>query len=168
MQDEKYTVYLAGAMEYATDSGVGWRDEVSIKLKDAGISVFNPASNEHGLLERYNLSSHKEFLSLKKTELPLFLTVMQDIIEYDMSAIDELESVLVYITRGMTGGTIGEITHAWRNLCMPVYAVIEPGLDVSEISGWVLGCLTKIYPDFDTAIEAIKEDKRVVIDSWKT
>lgn len=154
-----YEVYLAGAMEYTKDGGVAWRETVEQKLKQLGIKVFNPASNEHGVLEKFGIKDAKEFLALKRTELDRFLQCMRSIINYDMDAIDRLDCILVYVTKGLSGGTIGEITHAYRNLGIPVFAVLEPGLQAHEVSGWVLGCLSEVFTDFDSAIEAVKKHK---------
>ena len=154
-----YTVYLAGAMEYTSDHGAGWRDEVTKKLKEWSIKVFNPASNEHGILEKMGATSPADFLAWKHTDFPRFRECMREIINFDMDAIDELHSMLVYVTRGLQGGTIGELTHAYRNLNIPVIAVLEPGLKVTDVSGWVLGCLDEIHTNWDDAIESIQRDK---------
>ena len=157
--NKDYTCYLAGAMEYSPDGGVGWRKEVTKKLKDLNIDVFDPASNEHGILSEVGAASPTEMNSWKRTDFPRFRQCMQKIIHFDMDAIDNLHSMLVYITRGLAGGTIGEVTHAYRNLSIPVIAVLEPGLLVTDVSGWVLGCLDEIHTDWDTAIESIQKDK---------
>lgn len=156
---KNYEVYLAGAMEYASDGGVGWRDEASAKLKAYGISVFNPASSEHGLLNKLGASNAQEFLAYKKTDPKRFLECMRHIINYDMDAIDQLDAILVYVTKGLSGGTIGEITHAYRNLGIPVFAVLEPGVQFKDVSGWVLGCIEEIFLDFDTAVTALQEHR---------
>lgn len=159
----KYKVYLCGAMEYASNGGTQWRDEVSKKLQSIDIDFFNPAGNEHTLLEdQFGVGSAFEFLGYKKTDPGYFLKCMRAIIAYDMDAIDQLDSILVYITKGLSGGTIGEITHAYRNLGIPVFAVLEEGLQFHEVSGWVLGCITEIFPSFDTAILEIQNHKRKV------
>jgi nucleoside 2-deoxyribosyltransferase len=158
---EKYEVYLAGAMEYANDGGVGWRDFVTPLLKDLDIQVFNPASNEHGLLNKMGAGSAQEFLGYKKTDPARFLECMRAIIEYDMAAIDKLDAILVYITKGLSGGTIGEITHAYRNLGIPVFAVLQDGVEFQDVSGWVLGCTTEIFTSFDGAFVAIVKHKEL-------
>ena len=47
---------------------------------------------------------------------------------------------------GGGGGTHAELTAAYRR-GLPVYLVSE--LPIEEISGWVVGCTTKIFSGFD-------------------
>lgn len=155
-------VYLSGSIEYAADFGKSWRAELAPFLKHVGHEVYDPAADETKNLEPGEV---KEFRRWKATDLPRFQSVLRKIIAWDLDWIDRSDCVICYFdpaaARG--AGTQGEITYAHRR-GIPVFLVL--GLPAEQVSGWVLGCATEMFTDFEqlkrafTATDA-QERKRI-------
>jgi nucleoside 2-deoxyribosyltransferase len=139
-------IYLAGAIEYAPDKGKTWRDRLTPFLRSLGWDVYDPAFDE-----QKNLSNEErlQFRSWKGTDLLRFQRTIRKIIDWDMEWITRRADAIVvfwdeYAGRG--AGTSGELTAAYR-YGKPVYLVA--GMPVEKISGWVLGCATRVFTSFD-------------------
>ncbi len=139
--------YLAGAIEHAPDHGNAWRNEIAAFLKnELNHDCFNPLINE------YNLLSDRErrvFRSLKKTDLIGFKKIVRKIMKKDLKIIaEEIDYIICYwdVHTEKGGGTQGELTLSFY-LGIPVYMVTE--CPVAEISGWIIGCTTKIFSNFN-------------------
>jgi hypothetical protein len=81
--------------------------------------------------------------------LPRFQATVRKIIAWDLDWIEhKSDYVICYwdeaAARG--AGTQGELTFAHR-LGIPVYLVL--GMSQSQVSGWILGCATEVFTDFD-------------------
>jgi hypothetical protein len=141
-------VYLSGGMEYAADEGRDWRREMQDWLeRELGCTVFNP-----------NLESEKilgaeargiDFRSLKTADIGRYTSIVERLVTLDCDEISaRTDYVVVYwddsAQRG--AGTKGELTMA-HHFRKPVYMVTAVPAD--EIPGWVLGCVTRIFPDFE-------------------
>ncbi|MDR3763086.1 MAG: nucleoside 2-deoxyribosyltransferase [Acidobacteriota bacterium] len=139
-------IYLCGAIEYSPDHGKAWRAEVTRLLHELGHEVYDPA-----LDEQKDLTDHevREFRAWKHSDLPRFQQTIRKIIQYDLDWVEEKCDAIVaywddYSTKG--AGTQGELTVAYRR-GLPVYLVTDKPAE--QISGWVLGCASHIFPNFE-------------------
>ncbi len=138
--------YLSGSIEYAPDRGRAWRSHITPLLHALGHDVYDPA-----LDEQKNLTDDEQanFRSWKKPDLPRFQQTFRKIIAWDLDWIERSDAVLCFwdehAQRG--AGTQGELTFAHR-MGIPVYLIT--GVPSAEISGWILGCASHIFSDFDS------------------
>jgi len=137
--------YLSGSIEYAPDRGREWRAAITPFLASLGHDVYDPALDETKNLTREEVSG---FRSWKATDLARFQQTLRKIIEWDLDWIEHrCDAVLCYwdeyATRG--AGTQAELTFAHR-LGKPVFLVT--GVPTAQISGWILGCASHIFSDF--------------------
>jgi len=154
-RSKSINVYLAGAIEYAPDGGKAWRQEIMKFLRDElGHSSFDPTSEEWDLLTD---DEKENFRDWKSNDLPRFRSVIERIIHHDLdNLMNKTEYVVCLwdepVTRG--GGTHGEMTTAFMNK-IPVYMVL--GMEQRDISSWIIGCTTEIFPDFESLKEFLKK-----------
>src|SRR6185503_4155056 len=90
-----------------------------------------------------------EFRSWKKTDLARFQQTVRKIIAYDLDLIErECDAIVCYWDEyaGRGAGTQGELTFAHR-MGIPVYLIC--GMPVEQISGWLLGCATEVFANFE-------------------
>jgi len=137
--------YLAGAIEYSPDLGKSWRAEIAPLLRSLGHEVYDPAEDERKNLTEVEV---RDFRAWKTSDLPRFQQTVRKIIAYDLDLIEQRCDAIVchwdrHACRG--AGTQGELTFAHR-LGIPVYLV--RGVPLEEISGWLLGCATRVFADF--------------------
>jgi nucleoside 2-deoxyribosyltransferase len=138
--------YLAGSIEYSPDLGKGWRAEITPLLKSLGHDVYDPAQDE---MKNLTETEVREFRSWKKSDLPRFQQTIRKIIAYDLDLIrQQCDAVVCYWDShaGRGAGTQGELTFA-HHLGIPVYLIC--GMPTEEVSGWLLGCATEVFSDFD-------------------
>ncbi|RKY60415.1 MAG: hypothetical protein DRP96_05735 [Candidatus Neomarinimicrobiota bacterium] len=139
--------YLAGAIEHAPDKGKAWRTEMAEFLKtDLGHDSYNPHIEEPLILTP---DERKVFRRLKTENLPEFQKIVWKLIRNDIhSILNEIDYIIClwdeYAEKG--GGTYGELTFAYY-YNIPVYMVTS--MELSTISGWILGCTTEFFKDFD-------------------
>ena len=138
-------IYLSGSIEYAADFGKSWRAELTPFLSDAGYAVYDPAADEK---KNLGPDEAREFRNWKASDLRRFQGVLRKIIEWDLDWIDRSDCVICYFDEAAArgAGTQGEITHAHR-IGVPVYLVL--GMPAENISGWVLGCATEAFDNFE-------------------
>ena len=91
----------------------------------------------------------QDFRKWKDSNLLRFQGTVRKIIDYDLDWIERKCDYIVafwdeYAGRG--AGSQGELTLAYRR-GIPVYLV--SAVPVSQISGWILGCATEVFRDFD-------------------
>jgi len=138
-------VYLSGSIEYAADFGKSWRAELTPFLRGAGYDVYDPAADE-----KKNLADDevREFRKWKTSDLARFQSTLRKIIAWDLDWIDRSDCVVCYFDEAAArgAGTQGEVTYAHR-IGVPVYLIL--GMPVDKVSGWVLGCSTQVYGDFE-------------------
>jgi nucleoside 2-deoxyribosyltransferase len=138
--------YLAGSIEYSPDLGKGWRAEIAPLIKSLGHDIYDPAEDE---IKNLTEIEAREFRSWKKDDLPRFQSTVRKIIAYDLDLIEQqCDAIVCYWDRnaGRGAGTQGELTFAHR-LGIPVYLICE--MPREEVSGWLLGCATEVFADFD-------------------
>lgn len=143
-------VYLSGSIEYAADFGKSWRAELTPFLRARGYDVYDPAADEKKNLVDDEV---REFRQWKTTDLPRFQATLRKIIAWDLDWIDRSACVVCYFDEAAArgAGTQGEITYAHR-AAIPVYLVL--GMPVEKVSGWVLGCASEVFADFERLKEA--------------
>ena len=139
-------VYLCGAIEYSPDHGKAWRGEITPFLFALGHDVYDPALDEKKTLSDEEV---QDFRKWKDSNLLRFQGTVRKIIDYDLDWIERKCDYIVafwdeYAGRG--AGSQGELTLAYRR-GIPVYLV--SAVPVSQISGWILGCATEVFRDFD-------------------
>jgi hypothetical protein len=139
-------VYLCGAIEYSPDHGKAWRGEITPFLLALGHDVYDPALDEKKTLSDEEV---QDFRKWKDSDLLRFQGTVRKIIDYDLDWIERKCDYIVafwdeYAGRG--AGSQGELTLAYRR-GIPVYLV--SAVPVSQISGWILGCATEVFRDFD-------------------
>jgi hypothetical protein len=142
-------VYLSGGMEYAPNEGRDWRSTLQEWLeRELRCEVFNPNAESEKFLGR--VLPGIDFRQLKLDNLERFREVVQEIVDLDCREIAEKSDyVICYWDRSAAqgAGTKGEITMA-RYFGKPVYLVTS--FPLQEIPGWVLGCTSRVFPDFET------------------
>ncbi|SRR5260370_22227172 len=139
--------YLSGPIEYSSDLGKGWRAEITPLLNSLGHEVYDPAKDETKNLTEIEV---REFRSWKKSDLPRFQRTIRKIIAYDLDWIEHrCNAIVCYWDQhaGRGAGTQGELTYAHR-LGIPVYLICA--MPVEEVSGWLLGCATDVFPDVES------------------
>ncbi len=144
------TAYLSGAMEYSPDQGRGWRQEVSLLLKERlGHEVFNPNEEINQILSD---EEELHFREWKENDEEKFKTIMNRIIDRDLRHLTEKSDYVIckwdeYAVKG--GGTHGEITVAYYHK-IPVFLLSE--MPRNRISSWILGCSENIFFDVESLL----------------
>ena len=144
------TAYLSGAMEYSPDQGRGWRQEVSLLLKERlGHEVFNPNEEINQILSK---EEELHFREWKENDEEKFKTIMNRIIDRDLRHLTEKSDYVIckwdeYAVKG--GGTHGEITVAYYHK-IPVFLLSE--MPRNRISSWILGCSENIFFDVESLL----------------
>lgn len=144
------TAYLSGAMEYSPDQGRGWRQEVSLLLKERlGHEVFNPNEEINQILSD---DEELHFREWKENDEEKFKTLMNRIIDRDLRHLTEKSDYVIckwdeYAVKG--GGTHGEITVAYYHK-IPVFLLSE--MPRNRISSWILGCSENIFFDVESLL----------------
>jgi hypothetical protein len=139
--------FLCGGMEFAPDGGREWRETMRRWLEEhVNHAAYDPVVEARRLLGEDEL---RDFPGWKTTDLERHRKTMRIIINHDLDVMrNRTDYVLCYwdaaAARG--GGTQAELTAAYRK-GLPVYLVTE--MPVEEISGWVVGCTTKIFSGFE-------------------
>ena len=141
-------VYLSGGMEYADGEGVNWRKEMQDWLENnLNHSVFNPnVESDKFFAEHY---PNIDFREVKKNKLELYQEIVRRLLDIDCKEIaNHSDYVICYWDDGAIkgAGTKGELTMA-KYFNKPVYLVTS--FSHFDIPGWVLGCTTEIFPNFE-------------------
>jgi len=145
-------VYLSGGMEYAADEGRDWRREMQGWLeRELGCTVFNPNVESEKFLAA--AGGGVDFRRLKSVDIARYTSIVERLVTIDCDEIAaRTDFVIVYwdesAQRG--AGTKGELTMA-HHFKKPVYMVTAVPPD--EIPGWVLGCVTRRFHDFESLKE---------------
>ena len=147
--------YLSGGMEYAQGEGRDWRVMLQDWLeRELRASVFNPNVESDRLFSgRYH---GVNFRRLKTEDPRQYRIIAAELVDLDCGEIAEhTDAVICYwdesAQRG--AGTKGELTMA-RFFRKPVFMVTS--MPTEALPGWVIGCVTMIYPDFDTLKEELR------------
>ena len=149
-------IYLCGAIEDSPDRGKAWRDEVTCFLHEMGYEIYDPALNEEKDLTEEEV---REFRGWKQTDLPRFQQTIRKIIQYDLDWIEErCDALIAYWDEpaGQDARTPGELTVAYRR-GVTVYLVTK--LPIDQVSGWILGCASQVFPDFNELREYLSNKR---------
>jgi hypothetical protein len=154
--------YLSGSIEYSPDYGKSWRAEITPFLRELGHEVYDPALDEQKNLDA---SEVRVFRQWKTTNLPRFQRTIRKIIAWDLDWIEQKSDYVICYwddaaARG--AGTQGELTLAYR-MGTPVYLVL--GMPLEKVSGWILGCATEVFPDFEKLKLYLRETVSPVAES---
>jgi hypothetical protein len=147
MRRRRLRAYLSGGMEYASNEGADWREEMQRWLtSELNHSVFNPNVESSKFLKRV-LPNH-DLRKLKFDDIQHFRQVLKGIVKLDSTEIALKSDYVVCLwnqsaQRG--AGTKGELTLA-NYFNKPVYMVTR--MSCHRIPGWVLGCTTETFPSF--------------------
>ena len=147
-------VYLAGGIEYCPDHGRKWRADLTPALRELGHDPYDPAEDEQKTLDEDEVG---QFRRWKASDLPRFQRAVRKIIHFDLDRLEqETDTIVCYWDEGATkgAGTHGELTVAFRR-GIPVYLVL--GMPREKVSGWILGCATEVFEDFDSLKDFLRE-----------
>ncbi len=138
-------VYLSGAMENAADEGADWRDELSRWLKsELNHDVIDPVITSQELVDKNNANDYREWKALDPDR---FIEFVRKAIDLDLdNVMNKADYIICLWNRAVFkgGGSHGEVTMAYF-MKKPVYLVNQVPLE--ELSGWIMSCATKIFPD---------------------
>ena len=147
--------YLSGAMENAKNEGSGWRNEITIWLREEiNHSVIDPVIDTARLVER--TESH-DYRNWKTSDPNMFRKFVRQAIDNDLNSVVNKSDYLICLWNQEVlagGGTHGEVTMAYY-YNKPVYLINQ--LEDIELSGWIMSCATEIFTDFDTMKNRILE-----------
>jgi len=147
--------YLAGAIEKAPDGGKHWRGNIKKFLREEiHHKVWDPTEKEYEILTD---EEKKHFRQWKESDRPRFLKTVHKIIDNDLYHLTKkTDYIIAYWDKFVLGGggTHGEITIAYLYK-IPVYLVL--GMPIADVSGWIVGCSTEIFQDFESLKSFLRE-----------
>ncbi len=150
--------YLSGAMEYANDEGAGWRKELTNWLRtELKHDVINPVEESKTLMLKEGARNYREW---KHRNPQRYIDFIRKCIDRDLRAImQEVDYVICLWNEAVSkgAGTHGEVTVAYQRR-LPIYLVTT--LELSDLSGWIMACSTRIFPNFT-------ELKRTLIEYYR-
>ena len=139
--------FLCGGMEFSPDGGREWRERSRLWIEDnLHHRVFDPVVEARRILTPEELENFQKW---KTTDIDRYRRLMRFIIRHDLEVMaNQTDYVVCYwdeaAVRG--GGSHSELTMA-HHKGIPIYLVTA--MPVEAISGWVLGCTDRIFPDFE-------------------
>jgi hypothetical protein len=140
--------YLSGAMENAKNEGSGWRNEITIWLREEiNHSVIDPVIDTARLVER--TESH-DYRNWKTSDPNKFRKFVRQAIDNDLNSVVNKSDYLICLWNQEVlagGGTHGEVTMAYY-YNKPIYLINQ--LDDIGLSGWIMSCATEIFTDFNS------------------
>jgi len=147
--------YLSGGMEYASNEGRDWRSIMQTWLEsELRATVFNPNIESDRVFT--NRHAGVDFRALKSSDPARYRKIAAELVDIDCREIAERSDVVIcyWDASAMRGaGTKGELTMA-RYCGKPVYMVTA--MPETEIPGWVLGCVTRMFGGFEELKEYLK------------
>ena len=139
--------FLCGGMEFSPDGGLEWRERARLWIEEnLHHRVFDPTVEARRIM---SAEEFENFQGWKNNDIDRYRRLMRFIIRHDLEVIaTQAYYVVCYwddaAARG--GGSHSELTMA-HHKGLPVYLVTE--MPVEDISGWVLGCADRIFPNFE-------------------
>ena len=135
-------------MEYAPNEGRNWRSSLQRWLEtELQCDVFNP-----NLKSEWYFRTHLpqgDFRAMKSSDPEAYRQLAAGLVDLDCREIATRTGFVIcyWDDSAMRGaGTKGELTIA-KYFGKPVYLVTT--MDVVDIPGWVLGCVTKQFASFE-------------------
>lgn len=160
---DHFMVYLCGPMDFAKDLGVGWRDTITDKLVQIGLSeknILNPC-RKPAVFGGKNLSEEQRLCNeyRAKKDWTGLSELMKKIMAVDLRLCDKADLIIANFSHcERTTGSIHEIVAA-RLQHKPVFLIDEQGLE--HVSGWLFGLLgpDRIFTSVDDVVEKIRRIK---------
>lgn len=139
--------FLCGGMEYATDGGRAWREEMRRWLEETfGHQVFDPIVEAERILSK---EEQEGLASWKTSDLGRFRKTMRFIINHDLDVMAQRADYVICNwdeAAAQGGGTQAELTRAYRK-GIPIYLVTD--MQAEKVSGWMLGCADRVDSSFE-------------------
>lgn len=137
--------YLSGAMENAKNEGSGWRNEITIWLKDnLNHSVIDPVFETAKLVTKTESQNYRDWKSSDPDKFKKFVRL---VIDNDLNLVVNKADYLICLWNNEVltgGGTHGEVTMAYYQ-SKPIYLINQ--LSNLELSGWIMSCATEIFTE---------------------
>lgn len=151
------TVYLCGAMDLSADSGIGWREKVTPKLKEFGLRVRNPCKKPKSSIALEDTETRKIRREHKLSgDYEYVAQEMRGVRHIDLHMVDTSNFLIVYINLDEYAvGTTEEYT--WANRCKkPVLIVVKQGKN--HCPDWIFGMINHnhIFSTFDEVFEYLR------------
>lgn len=138
-------VYLSGPCENAVKAGADWRSEITPKLKELGLVVFDPV-HKPTKLSFCNSDGVEEFKLVKKLRdegnYKELARCMKEVVHTDLRMTDSADLLIVLLDGSSTTGTIDEIVTAC-NQKKPVYLCATGGKKTIPL--WLFGRVPESY-----------------------
>ena len=161
---DKTVTYLAGPIDFADDLGVGFRQDIINKCRDAGLGIkfLDPTNKLPGLSKDVGEEADK-INGYKKTKNWTGLRkLMKKIVRCDLRQVDLSDFLIVYVDRDVhMCGTYHELIQADLQK-KPVLVIVKGGK--ARASAWLFGLIKPEYM-FDSVDECIEFLQKVNTDS---
>ncbi|MBC8215911.1 MAG: hypothetical protein ISS10_00430 [Candidatus Marinimicrobia bacterium] len=150
--------YLSGAMEKAVDEGADWRKEITLWLKsELNHDVVDPVVESKKLVK---LTGSQDYRKWKEDDPGRYISFVRKCVKRDLDVVMKEVNYLIclwdeFVLKG--GGTHGEVTVAYLHH-VPVYLVNR--LPKEDFSSWIEACSTKVFQDFSSLQQFLKEQHR--------
>lgn len=146
--------YLAGAMEFAQDGGIGWRRDIAEWLdRELGHRVLDPTVLEHDQLSE---AERQALPALKSGQFGTLRPIASRIVRYDLDLVlNHCDYLIVFWNEATQRGcgTAGEITMAaWAG--KPVHLILDYPRE--RASTWMVGCTSSIHGSWNELKEHLK------------
>lgn len=150
----KTKTYLVGHMQYL--SGRDWRDEVTEKLGDIGVTCFNPYKKPFIKDVEEDEASRVEMETWMKTkQYDRVSERMKTVRSYDLNLVDRSDFIIAHLVPEVASwGSAEEIVTAIR-MKKPTFISMEGGKPKTPL--WLLGMLPHkyIYNSLDEIVEML-------------
>jgi hypothetical protein len=138
--------YLSGAMENAKNEGSGWRNDITIWLKDnLNHSVIDPVIETAKLAKKMESQNYR---SWKNSDPDKFKQFIRKAIDNDLNSVVNKADYLICLWNNEVltgGGTHGEVTMAYYQ-SKPIYLINHLSMP-NQLSGWIMSCTTEIFTE---------------------
>jgi nucleoside 2-deoxyribosyltransferase len=167
---DKTKTYLVGHMQYL--SGRNWREEVADKLKDLGITSFDPYKKPFIKDVEEDEATRQEMdVWMKTKQYDRVTERMKTIRAYDLNLVDRSDFIIAHLVPDVASwGSAEEIVTAVR-MKKPVFVSMEGGKCKTPL--WMLGMFPHkyIYNSLDEIIEMLyaidSGSKEIDSDRWR-
>lgn len=166
----KTKTYLVGAMQYK--NGEGWRNNISLALKEMSITIFDPYHKPFLKDIRENEETRKNIDKLMEDgHYDEVQERMKEIRAYDLNLVDRSDFIVAYIDpQTPTFGTVEELVTAVR-MKKPTFIAIEGGKKKTPF--WLLGMFPHkyFYNNVEEITDMLKKidsgEKEIDSDRWR-
>lgn len=144
---EQFEVYLAGRIaNLSYDDAMASRNQIIGKLNEIDILCRTPMRGKQHLKDGSKINGE----TLDRCGLSI-----QEVIQRDLSDLNEVDAVVILTGDDSSWGTAGEFYYSTWIAHKPTIVIAK-----NYVGGWMEYYATKIVPDIDAAIEVLKR--------WKT